>query len=97
MTVTYKRIDKDTVEQITTFPEIRQKIVQSEIQTNIDAKQKELDDTPAAKPYTVDATDKEKHIIDEWNIENSNKFEKENLKTSIDEGTKFLDMLKAVE
>ncbi len=97
MTVKYVRIDKDIVEQITTFPEIREKIAQSEIQKSVDEQKKKLADMPKPKSYLPNATVEEKHIIDEWNIENSNKFVKENLQNIIDEETVFLDMLKAVE
>jgi hypothetical protein len=97
MTVTYKRIDDDIVEQITTFPEITNVLVQSEIQFSIDETQKKIDDMPKVKPYPINVTDEEKKDIDEWNIENSNKFKKERLKESIDTSTMFLNMLKAVK
>ena len=96
MSTTHNRIDKDTVEQVTSFEPILNKFVQSEMQKAIDETQKKLNNMPAVKPYSTGSTPEEKKAIDEWNIKNSNKFEKENMKTSIDEQTMFLNMLKAV-
>ena len=92
MSVTYTRIDKDTVRQTITVEAIITDFKQSKLQKNIDDEQTKLDNMPAVKPYPTSSTP----AIDEWNIKNSNKFEKENLKTSIDENTKFLNRLKVV-
>ncbi len=94
MTEKYARIDEDTVQQ--TEP-IVYNFRQSETQSSIDEMQKTLDEMPNVRQYLPGATDEEKHLIDEWNIENSNKFEKERLEESIGEQKKFLDMLKGVE
>lgn len=96
MTITYTRIDKDTVEQKTTFEPIINRFVQSDMQSIIDGGQHTLDSMPEPTEYPDGATEQEKHLIDEWNIKNSNKFEKENLKESINTQTKFLDQIKAV-
>lgn len=96
MSITYTRIDKNTVRQTITYDDIVNDFKQSEVQTAIDDEQTKLDNMPAVKPYPVNATPAEKKTIDEWNIKNSNKFKKERLKEFIDEGTKFLNMLKAV-
>lgn len=96
MSVAYTRIDKDTVRQTVTYDDVVTDIKQSKVQTSINSEQTKLDNMPTVKPYPVNATPAEKKTIDEWNIKNSNKFEKEKLKETIDEQTKFLNMLKAV-
>lgn len=96
MAITYTRIDGDTVRQTIIYDDLVHDFEQSEAQKTIDDTQTELDNMPAVKPYPVNATPRERNAIDEWNTKHSNKFEKENMQSTIDGGTAFLNMLKAV-
>lgn len=96
MSITYTRIDKNIVRQTITYDDMINDLEQSKVQKSITDEQTKLDNMPAVKPYPVNATPAEKKTIDEWNIKNSNKFEKEGLKESIAANTALLDMLEGV-